>query len=96
MSAIDDELQLMVLIWEWIPPGAFWMIGILMLMQHSSTSVIHANVKLHAMCCLGQHGETAAGDVTTAMCSLEDACIPVKQKPVASDVSIPSQCGVFS
>ena len=38
-------------------------------------------------------GETAAGDVTGF--SLGDACIPVSET-VALDVSIPSQCGVFS
>ena len=67
-----------------------------MRMHTSSTSVYHAIVKQHAMGCLGQHGETDAGAVNTAMCSLENACIPMKQSPVVSEESIPSQCGVFS
>jgi len=51
-EAIDDELQLMVLIWEWIPAmlSGDWNPD----PMHALQPRLHANVKLHAMCCLGQ------------------------------------------
>ena len=73
-EATDDELQLMVLIWEWIPS--------MLSGDETSCNVLSWTT-----------GETAAGDVTGF--SLGDACIPVSET-VALDVSIPSQCGVFS